>query len=73
MSHYQLFQNWWKKATSTPAEFNIDKRSAEIGFEAAINIKMPCESDFVLWCSMRGYNPEHSKDIFKYIAQHSNI
>jgi len=33
-------------------------------------LEMPCESDYLLWCSMRGYNVAHAADIFRYIAQH---
>lgn len=38
MSRYQMFQEWWSRATSGPSDFRIDKRSAEIGFEAALDI-----------------------------------
>jgi hypothetical protein len=38
MSSYQMFQQWWSKATSGPSDFRIDKRSAEIGFEAALKL-----------------------------------
>ena len=33
-------------------------------------LEMPCESEYILWCSMRGYNVAHAADIFRYIAQH---
>ena len=38
MSRYQMFQEWWSRATSGPSDFRIDKRSAEIGFDAALDI-----------------------------------
>jgi len=38
MSSYQMFQQWWSKATSGPSDFRIDKRSAEIGFESALKL-----------------------------------
>ena len=38
MSRYQLFQQWWAKATSGPIDFRINKRSAEIGFNAALDL-----------------------------------
>jgi hypothetical protein len=38
MSRYQMFQEWWSRATSGPSDFRIDKRSAAIGFEAALDI-----------------------------------
>lgn len=38
MSRYQLFEAWWKKATSGPGDFRINKRSAEIGFNAALDL-----------------------------------
>jgi len=33
-------------------------------------LEMPCESNYILWCSMRDYNVAHAADIFRYIAQH---
>lgn len=38
MSRYQTFQEWWSRATSGPSDFRIDKRSAEIGFKAALDV-----------------------------------
>jgi hypothetical protein len=39
MSRYQLFQQWWARATSGPSDFRINKRSAEIGFNAALDLE----------------------------------
>jgi hypothetical protein len=33
-------------------------------------LEMPCESDYMLWCSMQGYNQAEAASIYRYIAQH---
>jgi len=38
MSRYEMFQKWWAKATGGPGDYCITKRSAQIGFEAALDI-----------------------------------
>jgi hypothetical protein len=33
-------------------------------------LEMPCESDFMAWCSIQHYNQAEAASIYRYIARH---
>ena len=56
------------KTITSPESHNIAEGTCK-----PIKLEMPCESDFILWCSMMNYNTAHAADIFRYIAQRIKI
>lgn len=48
----------------------LDAKDASLSINQQSRLELPCESDFMAWCSLQNYNLADAASIYQYIARH---